>query len=157
MSTITTRTPTITEIAERTSKQLGLPDVKRVSVALAEIAAQEAERNRAFAERVRALYVSLAPTRERTKMVTAFDVKLVPIKHVQGRELNPAEPLDPYFLLEIYGPAQFPTALSIFPVAKLKEGAAIVERRHPGTKPTNRGQKQPLIEYMVQWVARTQG
>ena len=156
MSTVTKRTATVTEIAERTSKQLGLPDVKRVGVALAEIAAQEAERNRAFAERIRMLYAGLAPTRERKKMLTAFDVTLVPIKHVQGRELNPAEPLDPYFLFEVYGPAQLPTALSIFPVAKLKEGAAIVERRYPGTRPTNRGQKQALINYMVQWVTRTQ-
>lgn len=153
MSTVTKRAATVTEIAERASKHLGLPDVKRVSVALAEVAAQEAERNRGFAERIRVLYEELAPTRVRTKMVTAFDVKLVPIKHVQGRELNPADPLDPYFLFEIYGPAQFPTALSMFPVAKLKEGVVVVERRHPDTKPTNRAQKQSLIEYMVRWVS----
>lgn len=157
MSTVTKRTSTVTEIAERASKQLGLPDVKRVGIALAEIAAQEAERNRAFAERIRTLYDGLAPARERKKMLTAFDVKLVPIKHVQGRELNPADPLDPYFLFEVYGPAQLPTALSMFPVAKLKEGIAIVERRHPGTKPTNRGQKQALIDYMVLWITKTQG
>jgi hypothetical protein len=126
--------------------------MKRVSLALAEVAAQEAERNHVFAERIRTAYAALAPTKQRTKMLTAFDVKLVPIKHIQGRELNPAAPLDPYFLFEVYGSAQFPTALSIFPVAKLKEGAAIVERRNPGTKPTNRGQKQPLIDYIVRYI-----
>src|SRR5258708_35515725 len=153
MSTALKRTSTLTEISERTGKQLGLADVKRSSLALAAVAAQEPERSHIFAERIRTAYAALAPTKQRTKLLTAFDVKLVPIKHIQGRELNPAAPLDPYFLLEVYGAAQLPTALSIFPVAKLKEGAAVVEQRNPGTKPKNRGQKQPLINYIVHYVA----
>lgn len=152
MSTALKQTATLTEIAARIGKQLGLSDVKRVSLALSQVAAQEAERNHAFAERIRTAYAALPPTRQRPKMLTAFDVKLTPIKHIQGRELNPADPLDPYFLFDVYGAAQLPTALSIFPVAKLKEGAASVERRNPGTKPTNRGQRQPLIDYIVRYV-----
>jgi hypothetical protein len=123
-------------------------------MALVEVAAQEAERNHSFANRVRATYAALPPTRTRTKMVTAFDVKLVPIKQVEGREINPAASLDPYFLNEVYGAAQLPTALSIFPVSKLKEGAEMVERRNPGTKPTSRAQRQALIDYIVKHVAR---
>ena len=98
MSTAVKRTPTINEVAERASRQLGLSDPKRVTLALTQVAAQEAERDHLFAERVRSAYAALAPTKQRTKLVTAFDVNLVPIKHIQGREINPAAPLSASFL-----------------------------------------------------------
>lgn len=37
--------------------------------------------------------------------VRAFNIDLVPIRRIEGREIDPAAPLDPYFLLDLYGPA----------------------------------------------------
>lgn len=153
MSTVTKKRQTLAEVAERAARQLDLDDIKRVSLALVEAASVELEKSHTFENRVRAFYDALAPARPRSRMVTAFDVKLVPIKQIDGREINPAAPLDPYFLYEVYGAEQLPTALSIFPVSKLKEGAAKVEQQNPGTKPSNRGQKQALIDYIVKYVA----
>jgi hypothetical protein len=145
-----TRKLSTTEAARLASVRLELDDLKRLAVALAEAAAEEVIRNRAFAERVLALYAEVPTAARRVKVSSAFDVELVPIKNIEGREINPAAPLDPYFLLDAYGPQQLEQALNLFPVAKLKEAAVMVESRNAGTKPKNRGMKAALISYIVE-------
>lgn len=141
------------EAAKLASSILELDDLRRLTIALAEAAAQELVGNRPFAARVRALYDEVPATPSRASAPDPFATQLVPIKMVPGRDINPAAPLDPYFLLEVYGASQLETALNLFPVAKLKEGAAMVERHHPGTKPTNRGRKAALVEYIVRYAS----
>lgn len=149
MTTLMKRKLSTNKAAKLAGAALDLKDLKRLAAALAEAAAEEVVRNRAFADRVRALYAEVPASTRKPPGVTAFDIDLVPIRRIEGREIDPAAPLDPYFLLDLYGPAQLEKALGLFPLAKLKEASATVERRHPGTKPTNRGSKAALIAYIV--------
>jgi hypothetical protein len=55
--------------------------------------------------------------------------------------------------LELYGREQFRAALERYPSTELKKVAAIVEEHNPVTRPSNRGQKVPLIDYIVHYVA----
>ncbi len=60
--------------------------------------------------------------------------------------------LDPYDLLNSYGPDQLRAALARAPRPLLQEGVRIVKAREPGTKP--QGQTNPdLVNYIVQHVA----
>ena len=83
------------------------------------------------------------------------DIRLVPIIDMQGVQLDPFAPLDPYFLLKVYGAKQLRTALVNFSVADLKVGAEVVEKRNPGTKPKSRAARQALTDYIVEYVAGT--
>jgi hypothetical protein len=47
---------------------------------------------------------------------------------------------------------QLCAALEREPLSRLKEAVAIVEQRHPGTKPTNKSQKASNIDYILQLV-----
>lgn len=148
MATTLKRKLSTTDAAKLARGALGLDDLRRLTIALTEVAAEEVIHNRAFATRVREVYEQV-PAEARSGRSDPFAVRLVPIKVVEGRDINPAAPLDPHFLLEVYGSHQFRDALSIFPVAKLKEAAKHIAVRHRGTKPTNWGQKTPLIDYIV--------
>jgi hypothetical protein len=145
-----------TEAAKRVAQALGLDDTKRVGIALAAVAAEQVQVNPTFAARVRALYATLAPSASTKKPTTAkaLVTDLVPIKHVTGFQLNPAAPVDPYLVYEAYGAAQLPKALDLFPLAKLKESAALVEERNPGTKPVSRSSKTSVIDYIVHYVVK---
>ena len=138
MSTASKRKISTAEAVRRACYILGLEDTKRVGIALAAAGAEELHRNRAFAEQVRDIYTHLAPAPPKQ---VASRVHLTPIKQMDGYAFNTAAPLDPYFLLEYFGPTQLPDALGLYPVFKLKEGADAVQARNPGTRPANRGQK----------------
>lgn len=156
MSASVKHSPTTAEAAKHAASQLGLDDVKRVGIALAVAAAEELDYNTVFAARVRMAYSRLSAstaTRARPRTSKALEVAIVPIKHVEGFQLNPAAPLDPYLVYEAYGANQLPVALDLFPLAKLKEASALVEQRCPGTKPTNRSKKDAVIAYIVDQVA----
>lgn len=141
-----------TEAAKQAAFSLGLDDVKRVGIALAAAAADEVSSNARFAEKVRLLY-SVAPASAATTRSTRSTetVELVPLKPVPPgtRIINPAAPLDPYFIYDVYGVEQLPRALALFPLEKLKEATAKVEQRNPGTKPKSRGSKAGHIDYIV--------
>lgn len=131
---------------------LGLTDLKVLSTALAEAATKEAKRNPDFVSLVRETYHELESLK-RPRNPAARQRKpppvLVPIGRVEGTRIDVHASLDPYFLLQVYGPAQLRDALGEYTVESLKEGAAVVEKRFPGTKPKNRGQRKPLIDYIV--------
>lgn len=155
MSTAVKQKLSASEITERAARAMGLEDTKRLGIALTAAAVEELARNTAFASHVRVIYASLpaspAPRRRETTP-KALTVDVAPIKHVEGFSLNPAMPLDPYLVYEAYGAKQFATVSDLFTVPKLKEAAKQVEERNPGTKPTNRGVKVSLIEYLVKYV-----
>src|SRR5690348_14881389 len=148
------------DAAKRVAETLGLDDAKRAATALAVAAAEEVDDNSRFAARVRAVYnllpaagtsaggrssrVSGGP--ERTSK--ALNVELRPIKRVDGFTLDPAAPLDPYLVYEAFGAEQLPTALDLFPLAKLQQAARIVMERNPHTKPVNTRAKAGIIEYI---------
>lgn len=139
------------EAAKFASSALDLSDLKRLAAALAEAAAEEVIRNRTFAERVRTLYSEI-PEGRAAKMAQDEE-PLVPIRQGEWKPINPGAPLDPYFLLNLYGSHQLERALSRYTLVKLKEASAAVEARNPGTKPANRGQKAAIIAYIVEKLA----
>ncbi|HEY1388702.1 MAG TPA: hypothetical protein VGF38_09165 [Ktedonobacterales bacterium] len=150
---------TVAAAAKRTAVTLNLEDDKRLAIALAEAAAEEVSRNSRFEALVRAIYGALTPAPKsptKSAQPSAFDAQLVPIKEVEGRPINPAAPLDPYYLLEVYGPSQLPTALGLFPLKKLQEGVELVQERYPNTRPAGKT-KAAVIGYIVEYVAPPQG
>lgn len=158
MSTATKRKLSATEAAKQAAYVLGLEDHKLVGIALAEVGAERVAADREFAQKVRALYTILQATAEQPKTTapargrTSTQVELIPRKIIEGQSFDPAAPLDPYFLVEVFGVEQLQAALEREPAFRLKEAAVLVEQRNPGTKPTNRGQKKALIAYMLQHV-----
>lgn len=145
------------EATSRLRTLVGRDDLKLLSTAVAEAAAEEAKQNSAFTQRVRALYDELASLKDvrtsRSRKASEDDVPLVPIGHIEGRKIDPAAPLDPYFIFQLYGKDQLRRALSRYSLANLKEGLAQVERRNPGTKPRSRASKQAIIDYIFEHVA----
>jgi len=136
---------------------LGLDDLKLLSVALTEAAIEELRFSPTFTARIRAIYDELAAAKPkrtpRVRLSSVNDVKLVPIGEGYDRPIDPSAPLDPYFLNGLYGANQLRLALTRYSVAKLKEGAAAVEQKNPGTKPASKARKDSLIDYIVEMVA----
>lgn len=146
----------LAQAAKDAATELDLQDLNRLRIALASAAAEQVGHNPVFAARVRMIYNTLAAATTRAKPTTAraLAAALMPIKRVEGVVIDPVAPVDPALLLEIYGPHQLPTALDLFSLAQLKEAAARIAERHPGTKPRNRTSKAAVIEYIVEFTAR---
>src|SRR5262245_47269171 len=96
------------EATSRLRDALELEDVKVLSAAVAEAAADEAISNPRFATRVQALYQELLSlqktrpvTRDKDKPVL---VPLIPISGDSHNVIDPYAPLSAYLLLEYYGP-----------------------------------------------------
>jgi uncharacterized protein with von Willebrand factor type A (vWA) domain len=109
MSTIVKPT-TLTEATKQVGERLGLTSAKRLGAALAAVLVDEIEHNPSFAERVRATYAAsetvkapAAKKDSKARMPKTALVDLMPIKHVEGFEFNPAAPMDPYLLHEAFG------------------------------------------------------
>jgi hypothetical protein len=49
----------------------------------------------------------------------------------------------------VYGKQELDRALRKYTVSVLNRTAAVIERAHPDTKPTNRGNRAGLIAYLV--------
>ncbi len=145
---------------QRAAVHMHADDEKRMLAALAEMAVEELSRNPGFALRVRGRYEELAPatTRRQTAPKTPRVAKvpqarktLVPIKEIEGHEINVARALDPYFLVEAYGAHQLRDALEGHPAANLREAVAIVKERNPGTRPTGTS-ISAMTDYIVRYV-----
>lgn len=87
----------------------------------------------------------MAAGRAEAKRILTTDLK--PINYVEGREINPAAPLDPYFLQHVYGDKQLRTALNLYPQNKLREGVEAVKEKHPGTRPKG-SSKAAMLDYI---------
>jgi hypothetical protein len=137
---------------------LGLANVQWLSAALAEAVAEELVHNHTLASRIKALYGEVAavesarPRRSRPRRA-APPADLVPLKHVEGLRGEALARLDPYFLLDVYGAAQLRAALSGYTRDSLKAAADDVMRKNPGTRPTNRGHIDSLVDYIVEQLA----
>lgn len=145
-----------TEATSRLKRMIGADNLKLLSAAIAEVAADEADSNPAFVSRVRAVYqelVSMPTTRARSAASKLAEVELIPIGKVEGGGINPYAPLDPDYLSKLYGAHQLRAALSRYQLASLKDAAAKIQQEHPGTKPRNRSSKDSVIDYIVEHVA----
>ncbi len=140
-----------TAALQQVSETLNLGDTKRLGAALTIAAAELLRGYSPLADMVCAVYDELAPPKKTTsggRKAKEPKVELVPVKSMEGRFYDPFAPLDPYFLLEFYGPSQLALALNEYKVPRLREGVKAVQARHPGTKPTGTG-KQAIIDYIV--------
>jgi hypothetical protein len=133
-----------------------LNDLSVLSTALAEIATEEGRRNPQFASAVRKRYDELAELRGRPtrRAPRASKEPLPPLVAIRRdttyRDVDPFKPPDPKFLTYVYGRNQLARALKEYTVDMLKLTAAAYEAKYPGTKPTNRGHREPLIAYIVE-------
>lgn len=143
------------EATRRLCAVLNVDNLKLLSTALAEVAAEEASRNRAFSERLHAVYDELVmlQTRRHPAKEANSSRRLVPITTIEDAKLDPHAPLDPNFLLRLYGAHQLRAALEDYSRDTLKVAAATIEQRNPGTKPTNKSRKDSIIAYIVEHVA----
>lgn len=145
------------DATSRLRQVLEVDDLKMLSTALAEVAADEAKHNPDFARRIRDVYQELIDSapKKRTPPAkeTATGVALVPLPGTEGLRVDPFAPLDPYLLTRIYGSHQLRAALGVYSLPKLKQALAVVEERHPDAKPKSKGQKQAVLDYIVEHVA----
>lgn len=134
-----------------------LNDLSILSTAVAEEAALECGRNSQFATGVRQRYDEMMALRTKTRKPVRIKPELpplVPVGHMQPGEhiaIDPFAPPDPGFLTRVYGRAQLGRALVDYTLDMLKQTAAQVEANNPGTKPANRGRKDALIAYIVEY------
>ncbi len=160
MSAISEKPQTLTQRATNAADQLrdffGFDNLKAMNTAIAEAAVVEARNDPAFAQRVRAIYYDLSQNqprrssgerRERPLRRTRSTLK--PLGAVEGYDLDPLAPLDPYFYLKLYGAEQFPLALDEQTLARLKVAAKKLMADNPGTKPKSLASKADVIDYIV--------
>ena len=164
-----------TELQERTLQAtqelraaLGLETItptqaKLLTIALAEAATEEAKDNPAFVARIRSKLAELLPKpvekkpNERKGSISAkeksySDLKLTPIKQVDAERLNPYGFPDPFVLLEAYGQAQLPLVLNRYSLSLLNKIAQDFQEKYPGTRPSDKRQKNAVVEYIVHQV-----
>jgi hypothetical protein len=155
-------------VAQRTAKAteeaaaiLGLDEVKLVGAVVLESALEELRQHRAFAQRVREAYQvavqpkpKKTPARKPAARPAKSKVELKPLRTDATHQINIAAAIDPYYLNEVFGPEQLPLALGQFSAKKLMDEAVpLVQRRHPGTVPSNKRNQQVIIAYIVHHVA----
>lgn len=153
MSTTVKPPRSATAATKQIAQTLGLSDQKRLATAIAIAAAEEIEYNTVFIHRIRAAYDRSPATVRQTRTTKALQLDLKPIKRVEGFELNPAAPVNPYLVYEAFGVHQLRDALDIFSVPKLQAAARMVMERNPGTKPQNMRSKPALLDYIASYVA----
>lgn len=144
--------PNATRALEQAAQLIGASDSARLRTALLAAAAEELTRSPAFIGRVRALYNAAVPMRP-SRSPSKWE-QLMPINPTGDEHLDLFAPPDPYWILRVYGAAQLPIALHMFPLTTLKEACTKIEYRHPGSKPKNRGRTDDVIAYIVQQVTR---
>ena len=158
MPTKTLYKPSTAAAAKRASAVLELRDTSRLSIALAEAAADELTRNGAFARHVREIYDCLpekAPRVPREDPLRALKINLIPLRPDANYQVNPSGPLDPYDLLEHFGAHQLTDALELFSLQRLQAAAKKVQAKHPGAKPKDGRQKPSVIAYIVEQLTTT--
>ncbi len=159
--------PTPTTVQEQSAlatrhfiAMLGLGDVKTrdyrsLTLALVEVAADEVALNPRFADRIRSRFGELtarpkqsASSAKSKKAQSTPRAVLKPIGSFDESLFNPYGAPDPYILQQVYGNRQLTVALDGYSLQGLKQAAAAVEARNPGTKPKSKASKRALIEYI---------
>jgi hypothetical protein len=141
-------------------------NAKLLQAVLLEEAAAALTADSAFAARVHQRYAQLAAPAARPKTprgagsrtsrptpkVSDFLEPLVPIKRIPNYEITLAGPLDPYLLLEVFGPHQIERALGQRSPADVRKAVAILRERNPDTQPPPKATKAQLIAFIVEQV-----
>lgn len=137
-------------------------DLNYLALALTEVAAQEAERNSAFNQRIRQLYEAIIPPKKVVKTRGASSIQrptqaeiLAPLRAVgtvDPERIAPYAPPDPYALMDLFGAEQLPRALYRYTLDNLKRAVPFVQAQHPGTKPTSMAKKDAIVEYIMRYV-----
>lgn len=145
----------VSAAAGSANARFNFTEEKRMQAALAEIALEEMSRNPGFAVRVRNRYEELAPVkvaRSPKASTKSAKTKLVPIKELPSFQLDATRRLDPWFIIEYFGPDQLETALRMQTIGNLREAIAVVEERSPGSAPKGKLTKDIAITYILQHV-----
>ena len=144
----------------RAGTALGLEDIKRLTAALAEIAADELSMNRDFAARVCARYAELnarppkavaSSPRLSAKRTTTPKPK-VSARRTPGERVDIITPLDPRSLVQLYGDA-LPERLVAYSPKALVEMARMLAPNKGERVPTQRSGAESLIAYILHHVA----
>jgi len=145
------------EATRRLRTVLGLEDLKLLSAAIAEAAADEADRSAQFRSHVLTIYQELAMLQvsgsSRRPTHAADEVELIPLPGTEGIRIDPFGTVDPILLLRLYGPHQLRTALSGYSYTALKEAVSVVKSRYPKTKPKDGRKADALLDYIVEQIA----
>jgi hypothetical protein len=167
MSATIEQPPTISQRTISATNHLqeifGFKNLKALTAAIAEAALKEAQANPAFADKVRMLYDEMAQAKKPPTIKTKqprerprVKLQATPIAKVEGYIPDPYGPLDPYFMLKIYGEDQLPLALDDHTLDRLKVAADNLMQTHPGTKPKTKSKKADVIAYIVEIVTGKQ-
>ena len=144
-----------TSLRARLHLPSNVSDAEILSTALAEAAAEETKHNAQFASHIVRLYDEMVAMRGRSVRRTTKPGKkesepLVAIRHT-GARIDPTAPPDPQTLKYVYGDNKLDRALQDYLLSMLKQTSSRIEAQHPGTKPTNRADKQSVIDYIVKY------
>lgn len=132
-------------------------ELKFLTIALAEVAASEAQQNRSFAHAISHLYQELLPAKPKKRISSKKpkeETVLVPVGTVDPALLDPYAPPNPWALQVLYGDHQLQQALERYSLPKLKEALAPVQERYPGSKPTTLT-KRGIAAYIVDQLTTT--
>jgi hypothetical protein len=166
MSTlVSSKPPTLAQrgpaAVARAGTALRLEDTKRLTAALAEIAADELSMNRDFAARVRARYAELgtrppkvvsATTPRPSQKRTATPKPKVSDRRMPGERVDIVTPLDPRTLTQLYG-AALPERLAAYSPKALVEMARMLTPGKGEKVPTQKSGAETLITYILRHVA----
>jgi hypothetical protein len=152
------KAPTITQLSTQAITRLQeivgrRDDPKLLTAALAEAAVEEAQHNVAFLRRVQILYDEHALAKRpasRRQSATKPRKELIPVISADEIGFDRDEKTSAYGLQKLYGNAQLRDALDGYTLATLKEMAATVMERNPGTAPSSKRTKAAVIDYIVQ-------
>ena len=155
-------------------------ELKYIALALTEVAAQEVAHNPEFAQKIKDILADVFPKKEKrvprssqttnavkkteaatspqqkpTRKNSPLD-KLVPLKPIDMRIINPYRSPDPFLLYDVFGREQLLIALNEFTLQTLREMVASVEEQYPLDPKPNKSKKESMIHFMLDIVARTQ-
>lgn len=144
---------------EQAAAVIGASDLKALAAAINGIALEAIRSDGSFASQVRSRYAELT-ARSKPKKAAAprqsqpksAPPELVVRHQVPMRSGSVGAAPDPYYLLAMYEADQLPLALERYGASELKLAAELVQQKNPGTKPTNKGNRKALIDYIVHYV-----
>jgi hypothetical protein len=125
-------------------------DVKVLSVALAEAAIAEVQRNPAFKQSIQGIYDALVSNKPAKRAGSkATPKQLIPITSAGEVAIGREDAPDAYVLQKLYGNVQLRDALERYTLSILREMAEKVMKNNPGTKPKSKSKRDDVIDYIV--------
>lgn len=138
--------------------QLGVVPPKNLqylTVALTEVVTNEIVHNRALGEQIRTQYETLIPPpKSKSTRSKSYDYSGVSGAQPRSRgnaKPSPNDPIDFEFLAQHFSREEVSDKLKNYSMEPLKKAAALVQRQHPGTKPTTLAKKDALVAYLLEY------